>query len=617
MPKSPGQSIQCFPLAASAGSNRKRRMVLWLAPALVAVVTATVFLPALNNGFVDWDDEKLLVDNVQYRGLGWTQIRWMFTTFHYGHYQPLSWMTLGLDYLLWGMDPLGYHLTNLILHAANAVLFYFLSLRLLSLVFFAVGTEEKQEVAVRVAAGFTALFFSLHPLRVESVVWVTERRDVLSGFFLLATVLSYFKYTAVSEKESRRRWMGASLTFFGLSLLAKASGMTLPVALLVLDVYPLGRLSGDVRQWFGLRARQIWIEKAPFVLMALAIGIVALLAQSEVGALNTAEKYGIAMRVAQAFYGLAFYLWKTIVPLGLSPLYQIPTLFIPWDWPYLVSGAAVAIITTVLFVSRRRWPAGLATWVCYFLMLAPVLGVAQSGPQLVADRYSYLSCMGWAVLLGASLLYCRWARAEGKVGRKSFIAVTVAAGWVLALLAVATLKQVPVWHDSYTLWKHAVAVSPESSLSQFNFARNLVKRGEFDEAIGHYRQAIENNPFYAEAHLNLGNVLADRGQLAEAIQHYHEALKIKPTYAGAHYNLAMALADRGDLAGAMQHYEDAVRFDPGNANAHNNLGAILLQRGELEQAIDHFRQALDIQPGLAQAEDNLKRALAIRAGSGR
>jgi hypothetical protein len=234
----------------------------WIA-FLVALVTFAVFFPALRNEFVNWDDYELLVNNPHYRGLGWEQVRWMFSTFHTGHYQPLSWMTFALDYLIWGMEPFGYHLTNLVLHAANAALFYFLVLRLLSLALS--QPPSAPDLGLRTAAGFAALFFSIHPLRVESVAWATERRDVLSGLFFLATILCYLQAMTYSNDPSHHaRWRNKALIVYGLSLLSKASGVTLPVVLLVLDVYPLRRLGGGPGMWFGPLARRVWWEKVPF-----------------------------------------------------------------------------------------------------------------------------------------------------------------------------------------------------------------------------------------------------------------------------------------------------------------------------------------------------------------
>jgi hypothetical protein len=235
----------------------------------VAFVTFAVFLPALRNGFVNWDDYELLVDNPRYRGLGWEQVSWMFSTFHNGHYQPLSWMTFALDYLIWGMEPFGYHLTNLVLHATNTALVYFLALRLLSLALS--RPPSAPDLGLRMAAGFAALFFSIHPLRVESVAWVTERRDVLSGLFFLATLLCYLQGMTISNDPSHQaRWRNRALIAYGLSLLSKASGVTLPVVLLALDVYPLRRLGGGPGRWLGPLARHVWWEKVPFFLLAAA-----------------------------------------------------------------------------------------------------------------------------------------------------------------------------------------------------------------------------------------------------------------------------------------------------------------------------------------------------------
>lgn len=364
----------------------------WFVPLVVFLLTVATFLPALQNGFIDWDDYETLLNNPHYRGVGWTELRWMFTTFHMGHYQPLSWMTFGLDYLLWGMEPFGYHLTNLLLHAANAVLFYFVAVRLLGLALS--GPNAPREFPLQVAAGFAALLFSIHPLRVESVAWATERRDVLSGLFFLGTILCYLRtVTFQTSNRSRPWWMTASVLIYGFSLLSKASGVTLPLILLLLDVYPLGRVGGGPGRWFGPEARRVYWEKLPFLLLALGAGVSASIAQYQAGAMIPLDKYGVLPRLAQAFFGVVFYLWKTMMPVGLSPLYELPAHLNPWDWRFLLAGVVVLVVSTTLFVARRRWPAGLASWLWYIVILAPVLGIAQSGQQMVADRYSYLSCL--------------------------------------------------------------------------------------------------------------------------------------------------------------------------------------------------------------------------------
>lgn len=599
----------------------------WALPLLIAIVTLVVFSPALQNGFVSWDDDRNFLENPLYRGLGWSELRWMFTTSQGGHYQPLSWMTLGLDYLLWGMEPWGYHLTNLLFHAANAVLFFFVSLRLLSLAFF--RTSVSKDLALHAAAGLAALIFSIHPLRVESVAWVTARRDVLSAFFFLWTLLCYLRASTVAETVSaRRRWMTAAVFVYALSLLSKAIGMTLPVVLLALDVYPLRRLGGGsgrfdlevstvrldrtahLERWFGPGARRIWFEKVPFFLLAAIFGIVALFIQEEAGALKPLERYGLTARIAQALFGFAFYLWKTIFPFGLSPLYELPARFNPWDWPFVLSGLAVVAVSLGLFVVGERWPAGLAIWVYYLVVLAPVSGLAQTGVQITADRYSYLSCLGWAILAGAGLLHCWRAWVGGRISLKTFVVVK---GLVIAIvigLGLLSWRQVQVWHDSERLWRHVLAIDPKSSIGHNSLGVVLVGRGELKEAIEHYRVALQIDPAYAKAHNNLGSALAMRGELKEGVEQYHEALRIDPAYAKAHYNLGVALARQGHLEEAIAHFRRAVRIDPAYAMAHHNLGTALAIQGELERAIDHFRQALQIQPEFAEAHESLGRALA-------
>lgn len=431
----------------------------WIAPFLIVLLTFTAFFPVLQNGFVDWDDDQNLLDNPNYRGLGWTQLRWMFTTFHMGHYQPLSWVTFGLDYLLWGMDPFGYHLTSLMLHAANAAVFYFVALHLLTS-----ASSVPGKLGLRAAAGFAAMFFAIHPLRVESVAWATERRDVLSGLFFLATVFCYLRATTAMVADSARwRWMTAAVTIYGLSLFSKVSGVTLPIILLVLDVYLLRRLGGGLGKWFGPAVRRVWLEKVPFLLLALGAAVIGLVAQYQAGSIMPLNQYGLVPRVAQAFFGLAFYVWKTIIPVGLSPLYELPIHLKAWDWPFLLGGVVVLAVSIGLFIFRRRWPVGLVSWVCYVVMLAPLLGIAQNGPQIVADRYSYLSCLGWAILAGTGLLRCWRLGLSGLIHRQTIVVGVGLAAAVLVGLGGLTWKQVQVWHDSETLWRHVLAVAQNSN----------------------------------------------------------------------------------------------------------------------------------------------------------
>src|SRR2546428_198361 len=559
-----------------------QRWVRWLAPLLIALVTFAAFLPALQNEFVDWDDQRNFLENPHYRGLGWTQLRWMWTT-HLGHYIPLTWMTLGLDYLLWGMNPVGYHLTSLLLHAANAVVFFFVVRRLLTR---ALPSPSEHGYALAVSSGVAALVFAIHPLRVESVAWVTERRDVLSGLFYLVAILLYLR---ACERGARGRgWYWLSVAVFGCALLSKSMVVNLPIVLLILDVYPLRRLGGAVG-WWSEPARRVYVEKIPFVLLAAAASAVALLAPLSHHTMGSVVQLSALGRLALSVYGLSFYLWKMVAPVNLSPLYELPPTVNPWAPPFIVSYGVVVAITAIVLAFRRRVPGLPAAWVAYVVVLLPVLGIFQSGPQIAADRYTYLASLGWAILVSAGVL-SHWRR-------RPFLFTGLAA-CVLFGLGILTWNQVQVWRDSEKLWTHALATYPKSSIAENNLGNVRADQGKLAEAIEHYRQALDINPEHASAHYNLGNVLAQQGKLAEAVEHYRRALKIKPDFAEALNDLGNALARQGQLAGAIDHYRQALKIKPDFAKAASNLGLALAQQGKLAEVVEHSRRAKDAGPSL-------------------
>jgi Tfp pilus assembly protein PilF len=614
------------------------QLVYWLIPALVALTTFVVFLSTLQNGFVNWDDESFLVNNHNYRGLGWQQIRWMFTTCYLSSCMPLTWVTYGLDYVVWGMNPRGYHLTSMLIHAANAVLFYFVSLRLLHLSVPSATVSWK--LPIRLAAGFAALFFAIHPLQVEVVAWTIGREMAVAGFFFFLTLLCYLK---AAQKESMGAlhwwWMGAAWAFYAMSLLGKEVAMTLPFALVVLDVYPLRRLGGERGRWFGPEVRRVWWEKVPFLLLTLAAGVRAVLGKEGTGALYPLAGYGLLPRVAQILYSLAFYPWKTLVPLELSPLYPLHGFTGIWEPQWLLSGALVLLLSAGFFFARRRWPGALAAWVFYAVLLLPVSGIVTFGPQLVADRFSYLPSLGWAVLLGAGLVYCWQLWLNQRMNLNTLIATQSLAVLLLGGLGVLTWQQSRIWHNSERLWRHALALDEKSSFAHNNLGLVLAARGEFAtaikhfrralqidptalgphenlgnflarqgsraEAVRHLRKALEIDPESANAHNTLGNILADTGELDAASEHFRKALQADPQFALAHYNLARALARRGDVELAITHYRAALKINPADADVRNNLGLLLAKQGSLAEAVEQFREALQIDPGYAKAYFNL------------
>src|SRR5437016_1102153 len=439
--------------------NRSRRLELQHAviPLVIAFSTFAAFLPTLQNQFVSWDDDKNFLENPHYRGLGWTQLYWMWTT-HLGHYIPLTWMTLGLDYLLWGMNPLGYHLTNLLLHAANAAVFFFVVRWLLARV---LPSPSEHGYALAVSSGVAALVFAIHPLRVESVAWVTERRDVLSGLFYLVAILLYLR---ACERGARGRgWYWLSVAVFGCALLSKSMVVNLPIVLLILDVYPLRRLGGAVG-WWSEPARRVYVEKIPFVLLAAAASAVALMAQLSHNTMVSVVPLSALGRLALSVYGLSFYLWKTVAPVNLSPLYELPPTVNQWAPQLLPSYGLVVAITALVLALRRPLPGLLAAWVAYVVVLLPVLGIFQSGPQIAADRYTYLASLGWALLAGAGLL---------SASRRHPVLSTGLALVLLVGLGSLTWSQAQVWHDSEKLWSHAIGIDPRSPVAHNNWGNAL------------------------------------------------------------------------------------------------------------------------------------------------
>lgn len=566
----------------------------------VALISFLAFGAALHNQFVNWDDYETLVNNPHYRGWSWPQLRWMWTTFHMGHYQPLSWLTFNLDFTIWGLNPTGYHLTNLLLHTANAVVFFFVARLLLTYAFRL--ADARPNSALDLAAAFAALIFSIHPLRVESVAWATERRDVLSGCFFLFTLYSYLRCQA--DPKRRRQWFLISLAAYFLSLAAKATAITLPVVLLLLDIYPLRRWS---ERSSSDRRKILW-EKAPFLILAVIFGALALLAQQRAGALRPVKQYFFSYRLGQAAYGVIFYLWKSILPANLSPLYELPYDFADWTAVFVLSAILAVAITLGFFFARRRWPAGLACWIYYLVLLAPVLGVAQSGPQLVADRYSYLACMSWAVLIGGGF-FKAWQIGSSDPRRGIVIAGFAAAGCILIVFGLLTFRQTEVWRDTRTLWRYVIAVAPPSSIAHYNLGREFEDQGKFTEALDYYNKAVSINPANPDAHYNLARLLARQGQHVEAIKHYRLALAIRPNDADSHNNLGLLLASSGDLDASLAEFHQAIRLDSGYAKGYFNIGRILTRQGRFENAEENYRHALQLSPDEAEILSGLSELL--------
>ncbi|MCX5794904.1 MAG: tetratricopeptide repeat protein [Elusimicrobia bacterium] len=643
-------------------SERRARLGTWLLGLLVILSALAAFLPALDNGFVRWDDDVYLLDNPWFRGLGWANVRWMLTTTRGALWQPLTWLSFAFDYSAWGLEPCGYHLTNILLHAATAALFYAVCLHLFEGVRPRRGSGENAS-----AAALAALFFAVHPLRVESVAWATERKDVLSGVFWMAALLAHLK--AVAGPTSRRLvWRAGSLAAFALSLTAKVSGMALPAVLLILDVYPLRRLPADPRRWSERPQRRVLASVAPYFGLAAAAFLWTFAAAELSGNLHGFDSQGAAWRVGQAFYGLLFYPVKTLWPSGLSPYYPPLEWFRRWSWQLFACGAAVsAALAVILRLSRSR-PAIGAAFACYAVMIAPMVGLVQHGLIFRAcDRFSYLPCLGFAALFGGALAGARPA-ARG------------AAAACLAALGLASWGQCRVWRDTLTLWstaagrapggfalsntgvaliaagrspegvpllERAVAQYPRLALAYDNLgvalhrlgekgrARALWRQGlaaeatadlhahlgvslaagrddELPEGLAHLRTAVTLMPQQAAWRVDLADALARAGRLVEAEAQYGAALALDPQAARAQNNWGLLLARKGIMGAAVVHYRLALRSPDDRAEANYNWGNALLAEGAAAEAERHYREALRTDPGLAQAQVNLGNILVRR-----
>ena len=616
--------------------------VAWLLPVLLALVTFVVLLPTLDNGFVNWDDDANFLQNQNYRGLDPSHLRWMLTTFlPGGHYIPLTWLTFSMDYALWGMNPFGYHLTNLLLHIATVVTFYAVAVRLI-----VAASPAGGPVVASLGGALAALFFAVHPLRVESVAWATERRDVLCGLFYLLAVLAYLRACAARGDHAlwRGRWYWLAVVYAALALLSKSMAVSLPVVLLVLDVYPLARLGGR-SGWLGSQPWRAWADKLPFVLLSGVASAIAVVAMTRNQAITSIDKLSLIDRTAVSVYSLVFYLAKMLVPFNLSPLYALPDRLDPLSWPYLAAGATTLAMTAVAVTYRRQWPGLLAVWVSYIAILLPVLAIVQAGPQLAADRYTYLASLGWALLIGRGLAQW-WSRAKTRtLQNRRTIILAAACLTITVWLGVLTWRQALVWHDPGTLWNHALATHP-SAIAHYNLGVFMLARGELPGAVSHFQEALVLRPSYGAAHNNLGVIFAQQGDLVKATAHFRQAVTIDPDDGEARGNLGNALAQQGDLQAAATHLRRALAINPGGAEAHKNLGSVLVQQGRLEdalreyeeavklrpddaevyanmgmalsrlgrrsQAIEQFRRALAIQPGLREAQDSLA---ALQAGN--
>jgi tetratricopeptide (TPR) repeat protein len=551
---------------------------------LLAAAIVAVYWQVGGFGFTNLDDDEYVTDNAAVRaGLAWHGALWALTARYASNWHPLTWISHMLDCQLFGLSPTGHHLVNLLFHMANTILLFLLLTRMTGCLW---------------RSAFVAALFGLHPLHVESVAWVAERKDVLSTLFWMLTMWAYLHY-AQSPKPTRYLLVVLAFT---LGLMAKPMLVTLAFVLLLLDWWPLGRLArekggqGDhARSWRKL----VW-EKIPLFVLAAASSAVTYIVQQRSGAVGSFELYPLGVRVANAIVAYVNYIAKMFWPAHLAVFYPHPGAALP-TWQVVGSGLALVLIT-VLAIRARRRPYLAVGWLWYILTLVPVIGLVQVGNQAMADRYTYVPLVGVFIIIAWGVPELLALRTT-EVHRRRLLAAP--AGIVIAALAVCTYSQVGYWHDDVALFGHALKVTSNNALVHNNLGVALAAQGAAEKAVEHYSEALRIEPDYPEAHNNLGTALAKRGRTDEAIAHFTAALRVRPSFAEAHGNLGVALAMQGRIDDAIVHFSAALKANPESADAHYNLGKCFVALGRTREAITQYQQALRFKPGHPQAANSL------------
>jgi tetratricopeptide (TPR) repeat protein len=551
------------------------------------LVTFAAFWKVRNNEFINLDDDLYVTDNphVQ-KGLTLRGILWAFTTMHAGHWHPMTWLSHLFVYDLFGLNPSGHHMVNLLFHVVNTLLLFLLFQRM---------------TASPWRSGFMAALFALHPLHVESVAWIAERKDVLCAFFWMLTMWAYVSYV---QKPKLHRYLLVVLCFI-LALMSKPMAVTLPFVLLLLDYWPLSRLQFDKSKNDNHRRTSILrliSEKVPLFFITAVLSWLTILAQWKGGAISTIGKLPLGIRIGNALVSYVMYISKMLWPKGLAVLYPHPIMLPLWE----VAGAALLLgmITVLVIRVGRKRSYSIVGWLWYLGTLVPVIGFVQVGIQAMADRFTYLPLIGLFMMIayGVPDILAEWRYRR---------AVLIASGsLVLLILMITTISQVKLWQNSVTLFNHTLKVTNNNSIIHNNLGVTLARQGKDQEAIVHYKKALEIEPNYADAHYNLGALLARQGKEQEAVTQFIETLRTKPDYAQAHNDLGLILTKQGKIQEALTHFTEAVRTNPNYAEAHFNLGIALLRQGKILEAIVYFNQTLQINPKDARVHQNLGVVLA-------
>jgi protein O-mannosyl-transferase len=565
---------------------------------LLSASVVTVYWQLTGFEFVNFDDPKYVIENPIIRqGITLQGIRWAFVSVHASNWHPLTWISHMLDIQFFGMKPGLHHLTNVILHMINALMLFLIL--------------EKMTGALWRSAIVAALF-ALHPLHVESVAWISERKDLLSFFFWISTIMAYLWYV---KGRSIQRYLIVVLLYI-LGLLSKPMLVTLPFLLLVLDFWPLKRFnilettdsSNPQGKQHGLlpQVLLLCLEKLPLLIIAVISCGVTIYAQRSGGALPPFEILSMTMRIENALVSYVAYLGKMIWPLNLAVFYPYPAILSPYI--VIVSCILLLMATVLVLFNAIRLPYLAVGWFWYLGTLIPVIGILQVGSQSMADRYTYIPLVGIFIMIVWGLQDALHRLIKGKT---IFCVVSVS---VCSLLMYVSWTQTSFWKDSETLFTHAINVTSRNALAYYNLGKALEDKGDKDGAIGNYEKALQIEPNDPETHSSLATLLGEKGLFSEATTHFNTALGINPRSIETMVNLANVLLRMGNTDSAIFYYRKALRMDPGNAEIYNNLGTAYVYRGELKTSVELYQKALRIRPKYEDAAKNLMKAQAALAG---
>ena len=576
--------------------NRKFYIIVFL----ITLLTVLVYLPALDNDFVNWDDPYYINENLHIRSLDVQFLKWMFSTFHMQNWHPLTWLSHAIDYALWGLNPMGHHLTSIIFHALNTVLVVILIMRLFNEQHVQQSVSQSPNEYGK-ASLFTALvtgiFFALHPLHVESVAWISERKDIICAFFFLLSMLSYVNYAGAVKKKTALQYI-FSLLFFILALMSKPMAVTLPIVLLILDFYPLERLS--VRSAFT-RHRKVLIEKIPFLVLSCAMTAIVLLAQKkEIASFDVT----LWERIAVACKSLAFYLFKIVWPTNLAPLYPYPSNVSLFSFPYNASVLLVACITAFCIWSWKREKVFLVVWFSYIIMFLPVLGIFKVGQQAAADRYMYLPSIGPLLLIGlaVSRLWEHVMFNRKRLVLAKVLAITIIIG-IASIFLILTVDQIKVWKNSVTLWSREIQFY-DIPTARNNRGNAYITLGRYQQAINDYDAAIRIDPRFAKAYVNRGVALTYIHEYKKALHDFNTALDLDIQDSSVYFNRGNVFKALGFYERALEDYTKALSLNPENVDAYNNRGTTYLKLIKLEMAIEDFTNAITLDPENEMAHAN-------------